>query len=69
MNELDPQNDKYWKGGMIYNNPNDSDIWVKKRTGLGWTLNFAHSASYLIIGVFLLFTAASVVFAFVMDKK
>ncbi len=69
MNELDEGNLKYWKAGVIYNNPNDSDIWVKKRTGLGRTLNFAHSASYLIIGAFLLFTAAIVVFAIVMDEK
>ena len=46
MNELDEENLKFWKAWIIYNNPNDPDIWVRKKTGFGWTLNFAHSQSY-----------------------
>jgi len=49
MNELDKQNNDNWKWGIFYNNPNDPSIWVEKRTGLGWTVNFAHQVSYLII--------------------
>lgn len=30
-----------WYLGMIYINPEDKRIIVRKRTGLGWTLNFA----------------------------
>ncbi|MES3017929.1 MAG: DUF5808 domain-containing protein [Bacteroidota bacterium] len=60
MDEFDRKNDKYWKAGLIYNNPNDPNIWVEKRIGIGWTLNFAHSASYYIVGVFLLVTAGVV---------
>ncbi|AKA74583.1 hypothetical protein SULI_12390 [Saccharolobus solfataricus] len=41
--------DKYWKGGIIYVNPNDPRIWVPKRDGLGYTLNFGHGISILII--------------------
>jgi uncharacterized membrane protein len=63
MNELDEQNRKYWKAGLIYNNPNDPDIWVQKRFGIGWTLNFAHRKSYFIVALFLLVTAAIVVFS------
>lgn len=58
MNEFDKQNQKLWKWGIIYVNPNDPLMWVEKRNGLGWTLNFAHSKSYLIVGVFLLTLAA-----------
>jgi len=68
MNELDRQNYKYWRAGVIYNNPNDPNIWVKKRVGLGWTLNFAHSASYFIIGFFLVVSAGVVAFAIFKDK-
>lgn len=68
MNELNEQNQKYWKWGMIYNNPNDPDIWVQKKVGLGWTLNYAHSKSYYITGAFFLITAAVVVFAMMIDK-
>ncbi|WP_411273416.1 DUF5808 domain-containing protein [Daejeonella sp.] len=57
------------KAGLIYNNPNDPDVWVKKRIGLGWTLNFAHSRSYYIMGLFLLLTAAIVIFAICTDKS
>jgi uncharacterized membrane protein len=51
MNEFDRNNYEYWKWGIFYNNPNDSSIWVPKRTGLGWTLNFAHRVSYLIMAL------------------
>lgn len=63
MNELDEGNRKYWQSGMIYNNPNDPDIIVKKLSGLGWTLNFAHSRSYHIMALFLLVVVAIVIFA------
>ena len=53
MNEFDKQNHELWKWGIIYYNPNDSAIWVEKRNGLGWTLNFAHKVSWLIIFFFL----------------
>lgn len=51
MNEFDRNNHEYWKWGIFYDNPNDPSIWVPKRTGLGWTLNFAYPLSYLIIAL------------------
>ena len=39
----DPANDK---GGVFYDAPRDPRVWVPKRWGLGWTLNFAHRASW-----------------------
>ncbi len=58
MNEFDKQNHKLWKWGIIYVNPNDPATWIEKRNGLGWTLNFAHSRSWLFVGLFLLALAA-----------
>jgi uncharacterized membrane protein len=38
-----------WLGGMIYCNRSDPAVWVEKRIGVGWTLNFAHPVSWLFI--------------------
>jgi uncharacterized membrane protein len=32
--------------GLIYKNPKDERLWVPKRFGWGWTLNFAHPAAW-----------------------
>lgn len=41
--------DQYWIGGLIYFNRNDPSIFVEKRFGLGWTMNFANPLGYFII--------------------
>ena len=41
--------DRYWYGGVFYNNPDDPAIFVPKRFGLGWTLNFGHPRSRLVL--------------------
>ncbi|MCB5239494.1 DUF5808 domain-containing protein [Niallia circulans] len=41
--------DSYWKGGLFYFNKNDPSIFVEKRFGIGWTLNFANPIGYVII--------------------
>lgn len=47
--------ERYWRGGLFYNNPDDPAILVPKRFGLGWTLNFGHPQSkLLLIGILLL---------------
>src|SRR6266481_2299091 len=44
--------DQYWSGGVFYNNPDDPALFVPKRFGLGWTLNFGHpQAKLVLIGV------------------
>lgn len=45
----DYDDDQYWKGGLFYINKNDPSIFVEKRFGVGWTLNFGHPIGYLII--------------------
>ncbi|GAA3984991.1 DUF5808 domain-containing protein [Mucilaginibacter dorajii] len=49
MSNFDRNDDKYWKWGMIYINADDPAIWLPKRTGLGWTLNFAHKMSFVYL--------------------
>lgn len=44
-----------WRwGGAIYYAPDDPDVWVEKRFGFGWTLNFARPAAWALLAVLLL---------------
>ncbi|WP_377268088.1 DUF1648 domain-containing protein [Peterkaempfera sp. SMS 1(5)a] len=44
-----PQDDdRFWKGGLIYVNRNDPAILVGKRFGIGWTLNFGNPWAWLL---------------------
>jgi uncharacterized membrane protein len=38
-----------WRFVVFYFDENDPRVWVPKRTNLGWTLNLAHNASWLIL--------------------
>jgi uncharacterized membrane protein len=47
--------DRYWSGGLFYNNPDDPAVFVPKRYGLGWTVNFGNPRGKLfLIGMLLL---------------
>jgi uncharacterized membrane protein len=46
---INADDDQYWKGGLFYFNPEDPSIFVEKRFGVGWTLNFARPLGYLIL--------------------
>ncbi len=41
--------DRYWKGGVFYYNPDDHRIIVPKRYGVGYTFNFANKIAILIL--------------------
>ena len=47
--------DECWKLGVFYFNRNDSALFVEKRFGIGWTLNFANPRSWLVSAALLLF--------------
>lgn len=47
-NITDYDEDSHWVGGLIYFNKNDPSIFVEKRFGVGWTLNFANPIGYII---------------------
>ena len=46
--------DRYWYGGVFYNNPDDPNILVPKRFGLGWTINFGNPKGRLFMIVMIL---------------
>ena len=44
--------DRYWYG-FFYINRDDPELFVPKRYGLGWTVNFGHPKSkWLLLGLF-----------------
>jgi len=48
---IDRDDDRYWKLGQFYFNKNDPSLFIEKRFGVGWTINFARP---LAITIFLL---------------
>ena len=55
-----PNEEECWKWGFIYYNPTDSRIFLPKRTGLGFTLNFAKPISIFIILTIVLIIALAI---------
>jgi uncharacterized membrane protein len=43
-----------YRWGVIYHNPADPRLWVEKRIGIGWTLNFARPAAWWMMVLILL---------------
>ncbi len=39
-----PNEDRYWKLAIIYFNPHDKRAFLPKKSGLGFTINFANPA-------------------------
>lgn len=46
---IERDDDKYWKLGQFYFNRNDPSIFVEKRFGIGWTNNWAHPISWILL--------------------
>ncbi len=59
---LPVDDDQYWKWGLFYYNPDDPAIWIEKRFGIGWTLNFANPLAVGFLVVLLLVIAAGMIF-------
>jgi len=49
-----PQNDNYWRAGAFYWNPDDPAIFVPKRIGIGYTMNFANKWAWVALAGILL---------------
>lgn len=50
----DGDDDRYWIGGLLYNNPNDKHTMVSQRVGMGTTINIATKAGKVWWGVSLI---------------
>lgn len=53
--------DRYWKFGVFYCNPDDASLFLPERFGVGWTLNWARPAVWAIVVGGLAVTVAFVV--------
>lgn len=51
---INRDDDRYWKLGIFYFNKNDPAIFLERRFGIGWTTNWAHPLSWIIILIILL---------------
>jgi uncharacterized membrane protein len=51
--------DQCWKLGMIYVNRADPALFVEKRFGIGYTVNFGHPLTWVLMGVILVPVVAS----------
>ena len=53
----------HYRHGLFYVNPDDDRLWVPKRIGVGWTLNYARPAAYWITAFILLVVGAVLFFS------
>ncbi len=53
--------DEHWKLGIFYCNPDDPSLFLPERFGIGWTVNLARPAVWLMIAAGVALTAAFVV--------
>lgn len=47
--KVNVDDDKYWKLGQFYFNPNDPSLFIEKRFGVGWTFNTARPLAWIIL--------------------
>lgn len=45
----DPDDDRFWKGGLFYVNRDDPALAVGARFGFGWALNYGNPVAWLLI--------------------
>ena len=55
--EVMRDDDRYYKLGVFYVNPNDPSVWVPKRFGVGWTFNYGQPLTWAITALFVLVVA------------
>jgi uncharacterized membrane protein len=54
-NVVGREDDKHWKLGVFYFNPSDPALFIEKRFGVGWTINFGRPlAIVMFLGITLL---------------
>ena len=55
---LPADDDRHWKLGVFYFNPDDPSLWLPERFGIGWTMNLARPAAWACLAAASLLTAA-----------
>ncbi len=55
--------DDDWLFGFIYNKASDPSLWIPKRIGYGWTVNYGHPLGKMIYALLLLLVLGSAAFS------
>ncbi|AGL18678.1 DUF5808 domain-containing protein [Actinoplanes sp. N902-109] len=55
--------DRYWRNDLFYSNPDDPNVLVPKRIGIGLTFNFGHPMAKVWLAVLVALPAVSIVLA------
>ncbi len=58
---IDRDDDAFWKGGILYINRKDPSLFVPKRFGIGFTVNFGRPAAWIIVAALCIVIILSVV--------
>jgi len=66
---INRDDDKYWKLGDFYYNPDDPALFVEKRVGIGWDFNYARPAAKIIMGFIAILIIGVIVLAIAMITK
>jgi uncharacterized membrane protein len=61
--QADRDDDRFWKGGLMYINRDDPALMVGARFGVGWTFNLANPAAWLVISAIVSVPAGLVIIA------
>ncbi len=65
VNKVD--DDRYWLGGFLYCNKDDPSLFVEKRFGMGYTLNFGNPKSLIAIAALVFIILAITVLPFLLE--
>ncbi|WP_033827453.1 DUF1648 domain-containing protein [Bacillus andreraoultii] len=60
---MNRDDDQFWKLGVFYFNPDDPSVWLEKRFGSGWTVNFARPTAWLFLLLTILIPIAIAIFS------
>ncbi|MDR1790840.1 MAG: DUF5808 domain-containing protein [Propionibacteriaceae bacterium] len=60
--------DRFWKLGTFYFNPEDPAVFVEKRFGVGWTNNFARPLTWVLVVGLLVLVAGLIVTTVLMTR-
>lgn len=62
------EDDSNWKFGVWYYNPDDPSLFVEKRVGIGWTVNWGRPMAWVIVVGILAVVAGSLIYSFSLGK-
>lgn len=60
--------DRFWKLGMLYCNPDDASLFLPQRSGIGWTVNWGRPAVWALVVALVLFVTAFIAICVLMVR-